>query len=321
MKLSKIIDKLRELTDDFECHIDRDFEVNSILPPDIATPDSITYIELEKYEQYLPCKAGAVIARTNNNIQENAIVARSPALIMAYASSFFESPLFKRDYNYAADHSGVRIMPNVFIGENVSIGSGTTIMPSSVICDNVKIGSNCFIMPNVTIYSNTIIGNNVRIHSGTAIGSDGYGYAHTRDGEHIKIIHNGGVIIEDDVEIGVNTAIDRAVFKYTIIRKGTKIDNQVQIAHNCIIGENSLIVGQVGIAGSTKIGKHVMVGGKTGILGHLEVGDYAQVAALSGVTKNLMPGKKYRGAPASEIKEYEHSQLVLRKLIRQHGRR
>ncbi|MCK4245178.1 MAG: UDP-3-O-(3-hydroxymyristoyl)glucosamine N-acyltransferase [Candidatus Omnitrophica bacterium] len=209
------------------------------------------------------------------------------------------------------------IHPTAVIGENVKLGKNVSIQPYVVIEDNSKIGdhttlcsgvyighytqigNNCRIYPYVSIRERIIIGNRVIVHSGTIIGSDGFGFAALR-GVHHKIPQIGTVVIEDDVEIGANVTIDRARFDKTWIKKGVKIDNLVQIAHNVVIGENSIIVAQVGISGSTTIGKNVIIAGQAGLIGHITVGDNAVIAGKSGVTKDIPANLHVSGFPARE---------------------
>ena len=157
---------------------------------------------------------------------------------------------------------------------------------------------------NAVIYNDTIIGERCVIHANAVIGSDGFGYAHTKTGEHVKIYHNGNVVLQDEVEIGACTTIDRAVFGSTIVKRGSKIDNLVQIGHNCELGQNCLIVSQVGLAGSTTLGRNVVMGGQSGSGGHVSVGDFAQIAARGGISKDLTGGKNYAGHPIMELSEW-----------------
>jgi len=184
----------------------------------------------------------------------------------------------------------ITIKAYAFIGDSVQIGDETVISPFVYIGNDSKIGSNTLIYPNVTIREEITIGNRVIIHSGTVIGSDGFGYASDRV-KHHKIPQIGTVIIEDDVELGANVTVDRANTGKTVIGRGTKVDNLVQIAHNVIIGENCLIVAQVGISGSAEIGNRVKLGGQAGVVGHIKVGDDAQITAKSGISKSIPPGQ------------------------------
>lgn len=298
-----------------------DFELEGIAPLDKASTRQISYVDQAQYLKDLEgSQAGAVLIReahkekVPSHIQ--AIIVENPHLVFAKISHFFKKPEFSGVGTDAQCGNDVKIMPNVVMGKNVFIGDGTEIMAGVVISDGVKIGKNCKIYPNVVIYRDSCIGDNVIIHAGSVIGSDGFGYAHTKDGEHIKIEHNGCVIIEDDVEIGANTTIDRAVFGETRIKKGVKIDNLVQIGHNCIIGEHSIIVSQVGIAGSTTTGRNVIMGGQAGTGGHIHIGDFVMVAGRGAVGKNLPPHTKWGGHPLMELDEWMKFYVSLRRMLK-----
>ncbi len=194
-----------------------------------------------------------------------------------------------------------------YLGKNVAIGNNVKIYPNTFIGDNVIIGDNCVFFAGVRIYSETEIGKNCVIHSGTIIGSDGFGFAPLDDGTYSKIPQIGNVILEDDVEIGSCTTIDRATMGSTIIRKGVKLDNQIQIAHNVEIGENTVIAAQTGIAGSTKIGKNCLIGGQVGFAGHIVIGDNVRVQAQSGVGKNLKDGEVVQGSPSFNYADFSKS--------------
>jgi UDP-3-O-[3-hydroxymyristoyl] glucosamine N-acyltransferase len=194
-----------------------------------------------------------------------------------------------------------------YIGENVIIGDNVKIYPNSYIGDNTVIGDNCFIYSGVKIYSETQIGNHCKIHSGCIIGSDGFGFAPNEKGEYIAIPQIGKVIIEDYVDIGSGSTIDRATLGSTIIRKGVKLDNQIQIAHNVEIGENTVIAAQTGVAGSTKIGKNCMIGGQVGIAGHLKIGDNVKILAQAGVSKNIIDNAIINGTPAFKVQDFNRS--------------
>ena len=219
------------------------------------------------------------------------------------------------------------ISPNAKIGENVYIGAfayiadgavvgdGTEIYPHSYIGDNVTLGKDCKIYPNVTIYHGCKLGNNVTIHAGSVIGADGFGFAPNAEGTgYDKIPQIGIVTIEDDVEIGANTCIDRSTMGSTYIRKGVKLDNLVQIAHNDEIGENTVMSAQVGIAGSTKVGQWCMFGGQVGIAGHSEIGDKVFLGAQSGVPGKIKGGQTLIGTPPMEPRSYFKSQAIFRRL-------
>jgi UDP-3-O-[3-hydroxymyristoyl] glucosamine N-acyltransferase len=207
----------------------------------------------------------------------------------------------------------VTIGPNTVIDRNAKIGSNTHIGPNVSIGFEVKIGEDCQIQPNCTIRERCQLGNRVILQPGVVIGSCGFGYTPDKLGRHTKLEQLGIVILEDDVEIGANSTIDRSRFKATIIRRGTKIDNLVQIAHNVEVGEHNIIAAQTGIAGSVKTGKYVMLGGQVGVVGHVELDDHVLIATRGGVSKSLKAGK-YRGSPAIPIAEYHRQEVHVRKL-------
>jgi UDP-3-O-[3-hydroxymyristoyl] glucosamine N-acyltransferase len=199
-----------------------------------------------------------------------------------------------------------------YVGKNTKIGKNVKIYPNTFIGDNVTIGDNCVFFAGVRIYSETEIGNNCTIHSGSIIGSDGFGFAPLEDGTYSKIPQIGNVILEDNVEIGSCTTIDRATLGSTIIRNGVKLDNQIQIAHNVEIGENTVIAAQTGIAGSTKIGKNCLIGGQVGFAGHLVIGDNVRIQAQSGIGKNVGDGEVLQGSPAFNYSDYSKSYVHFR---------
>lgn len=201
-----------------------------------------------------------------------------------------------------------------YVGKNVTIGNNVKIYPNSFIGDNVTIGDGCVFFAGVRIYSETVIGNRCTIHSGTIIGSDGFGFAPQEDGTYVKVPQIGNVIIEDDVEIGSCTTVDRATLGSTIIRKGVKLDNHIQVAHNVEIGENTVIAAQTGIAGTTKIGKNCLIGGQVGFAGHLVIGDGVRVQAQSGIGKNLESGEVVQGSPAFNYGDFAKSFVHFRNL-------
>jgi UDP-3-O-[3-hydroxymyristoyl] glucosamine N-acyltransferase len=201
-----------------------------------------------------------------------------------------------------------------YIGENVVMGTNVKIYPNSFVGDNAVIGDNVTIFAGAKVYSETIIGNNCTIHSGVIIGADGFGFAPNADGTFSKIPQIGNVIIEDDVEIGANTTIDRATMGSTIIRKGVKLDNQIQIGHNVEIGENTVIAAQTGIAGSTKIGSNGMIGGQVGIVGHLTIGNNVRIQAQSGVARNIKDDEVLQGSPTFGYNDFSKSYVHFKNL-------
>jgi len=194
-----------------------------------------------------------------------------------------------------------------YIGDNASIGDNVKIYPNCHIGDNVIIGNNTTLFAGVNVSQDCVIGNDCTLHPGVIIGADGFGFAPNSNNNYDKVPQIGNVIIEDFVEIGANSCIDRATLGSTIIKKGVKIDNLVQIAHNVVVGENTVIVSQVGIAGSTKVGKNCIIAGQVGLIGHLTIGDGVKIAAQSGITKNLKENAIVQGSPAYEYREYTRS--------------
>ena len=202
-----------------------------------------------------------------------------------------------------------------YIGENVKIGKNTKIFAGSFIGDNVTIGENCIIHPGVRIYHDCVLHHYVIIHAGTVIGSDGFGFAPQPDGSFKKVPQIGNVVIEDNVEIGANTTIDRATLGSTCIHAGAKLDNLIQVAHNVEVGESTVIAAQVGVSGSTKIGKNVMIGGQAGLVGHIQIADGSKINAQSGVSKSMKePNMAVTGSPAGDYTSALRSQAVFRNL-------
>lgn len=201
-----------------------------------------------------------------------------------------------------------------YIGQNVVLGNNVKIYPNSFIGDNVVIGDNVFVFAGAKIYSETVIGNNCTIHSGTIIGADGFGFAPNEDGEYNKVPQIGNVIIEDNVDIGANTTVDRATLGSTIIRKGVKLDNQIQIAHNVEVGKNTVIAAQTGVAGSTKIGENCMIGGQVGIAGHLTIGNNVRVQAQSGIARNIKDDEVLQGSPTFGLSDFSKSYVHFKNL-------
>ncbi len=289
-----------------------------------AEEGQLTFIADKKFTTYLKdTKASAVIVPQGFALDDKSVVqVDNPSLAFSKViSALFEpyTPSFKGvdpKASVGADVSlgkDVVIAPFTVIDDGCVIGDNTIIMPGGYVGQNTHIGSNCTIHANVSVYHDTRIGHNVIIHSGTVIGSDGFGYTQ-QDEAHHKIPQIGHVVIEDDVEIGANVTIDRARFNQTIIRRGTKIDNLVQIAHNVDIGEAALIISQAGVSGSVNIGKGAILAGQAGIAGHLSIGDGAIVAAQGGVTKSVPSGEMVSGYPAKPHKEAQKVNAALQRL-------
>jgi UDP-3-O-[3-hydroxymyristoyl] glucosamine N-acyltransferase len=210
--------------------------------------------------------------------------------------------------------SDVYIGAYAYIGEKCIIGDGCSIYPHVYIGDSTKVGKNCTLNPGVKIYHECLIGNGCIIHAGTVIGSDGFGFAPQSEGAFMKIPQIGNVVLEDNVEIGANVAIDRATMGSTIIHKGVKIDNLVQIGHNVEIGENTVMAGQTGIAGSTKVGKNCMFGGQVGLAGHIKIADGTKIGAQAGVGSDVKEGQVLLGTPAFDSRQFIRSSVVFKNL-------
>ncbi|MCG2461335.1 UDP-3-O-(3-hydroxymyristoyl)glucosamine N-acyltransferase [Flavobacteriaceae bacterium F89] len=207
-----------------------------------------------------------------------------------------------------------------YLGNNVKIGDNVKIYPHVYIGDNVVIGNNVIIFAGAKIYSETIIGNHCVVNSGVIIGADGFGFAPNEEGGFSKVPQTGNVILEDNVDIGAGTTIDRATLGSTILRKGVKLDNQIQIAHNVEIGEHTVIAAQTGIAGSAKIGKHCMIGGQVGIVGHITIGDRVRIQAQSGIGRNVKDNEVLQGSPAFSYPDYNKSYVHFKNLAKIVGR-
>ncbi len=282
----------------------------------------LTFLENKKYINDLKNTKAAAVLVTPENASEVpagtiALVCDEPYLNLAKISKLFAPNVIEMDGEKPLVGGGTKVMPNVYIGKDSVVGSDCTIMAGSFIGDNVKIGNNTIIYPNVTVYRDCTIGNDCIIHAGTVIGSDGFGFANTKDGKYIKIYQNGNVSIGNDVEIGANCAIDRAVFNSTIIEDGVRLDNLVHIAHNCKIGRGSILVGQVGIAGSTILNAYVVMGGQSAAAGHLEIAPFTTIAARGGVTKSITePKKSWAGFPLFEHKQWLKLQGKISNLLK-----
>ncbi len=275
-----------------------------------AVEGQITFLANSKYESYLSTtKASALITKGTDSFAGPEIKVDNPYLAFLKVVTLFDrSPLERYPRGVhgtavisksATIGSDVSIGAYSVIGDNAVIGDRSTILPLVSIEEDVKVGQDCLIYPHVTLREKCEIGNRVIIHSGTVIGSDGFGYA--KQGiEHHKIPQIGIVRVEDDVEIGANTTVDRATTGVTFIGSGTKIDNLVQIAHNVVVGENSVLAAQVGVSGSTELEKSVVLAGQAGIVGHIKIGEGARVGAQGGVTKSIPAGTTVSGYPARE---------------------
>lgn len=223
-----------------------------------------------------------------------------------------EQPVFQSDsVSYGSDFY---LGAFSYLGNNVNIGNNVKIYPNVYIGDNVSIADNVIVFAGAKIYSESVIGKNCIIHSGVVIGADGFGFSPNKEGEFQKVPQTGNVILEDNVEVGAGTTIDRATLGSTILRRGVKLDNQIQIAHNVEIGEHTVIAAQTGIAGSTKIGRRCMIGGQVGIVGHIIIGDNVKIQAQSGIGRNVKSNEVLQGSPALSYGDYNKSYVHFKNL-------
>lgn len=266
------------------------------------TPDNPITTTLIKVEDAY--KAFSKLLAYYNQVKNNKIGIEKPIYVSETAS-------YKEDVYLGAF---------CYLGENVKLGKNVKIYPNVYIGDNVVVGDNVMIFSGAKVYSECIIGNNCVIHSGAIVGADGFGFTPNQEGVYSKVPQTGNVILEDNVDIGAGTTIDRATLGSTIIRKGVKLDNQIQIAHNVEIGENTVIAAQTGIAGSTKIGKNCMIGGQVGIVGHLTIGDNVRIQAQSGIGRNVKDNETLQGSPALNYGDYNKSYVHFKNLPKIVGR-
>ncbi len=297
--------------------------LKNFAPADSAKPGDLTFAENEEYFAAAEKSEATAIIADKRFKSAKKILIRVPDARIAFArvlALFFPEKKFP-----AGTHPGAIVAasaqvdatahlgPHCVVGERVKIGANSVLQAGNFVGDDSKLGDNVNLFPNVTIYPRSQIGNRVRVHAGTVIGSDGFGYV--KDGDvHRKVPQIGNVIIGDDVEIGACVTIDRGALGSTVIGKGTKIDNLVQVAHNVEIGEHCLLVAQVGIAGSSKLGNYVVLAGQVGVSGHLKIGNQAVVAAQGGVIGNISDGEKLWGTPAIPIGEWKRQLASLRQL-------
>lgn len=292
-----------------------------------ASSDDASFLSNPLYEKALSSsKAGVIFVNHSLKLtsNQNFLVSENPSrAFQQLVELFFENQTltgFEGIHRSAVIHETVKLGKNVKIGplcvldEHVVIGDNTQIGAHCTIGPKTTIGENCFFHPRVTIRENCIIGNRVVLQPGAVIGSCGFGFTTDNRGNHTKLNQIGNVIIEDDVEIGANTTIDRARFKSTIIGKGTKIDNLVQIAHGVIIGAHNIIVAQTGIAGSSETGNYVVIGGQAAINGHIKISKGAMIAARTGVLRDILEPGKYGGYPAMPISQFHRTQVHLLKI-------
>ncbi|WP_298485713.1 UDP-3-O-(3-hydroxymyristoyl)glucosamine N-acyltransferase [uncultured Maribacter sp.] len=288
---------------------------------------SLTFLANPKYTSYIYSTKASVTIVNKDFIPEQSITTTLIKVEDAYESfsklleyynevknnkQGIENPVFIADT--AKYEEDIYIGAFTYIGANVVLGKNVKIYPNVFIGDNVVIGDNSSVLAGARVCSESVIGKNCTIHSGAIVGADGFGFAPNKDGSYSKIPQTGNVILEDNIDVGAGTTIDRATLGSTILRKGVKLDNQIQIAHNVEIGENTVIAAQTGVAGSTKIGKNCMIGGQVGIVGHITIGDNVKIQAQSGIGRNVKDNEVLQGSPALNYGDYNKSYVHFKNL-------
>jgi len=305
-----------------------DIKVNTIAKIEEGQLGALSFLANPKYEHYIyetkssivlvnrsfaaSAKISATLIRVENAYEAFASLLRLVDQARPRKKGIHPSAVIESSAIIGSD---VFIGPFTYVGENCIIGDGCSVYPQVYIGDNTKLGNNCTINPGVKIYHDCILGEGCTIHAGTVIGSDGFGFAPQSDNEFMKIPQLGNVILEDHVEIGANVTIDRATMGSTIIRKGVKLDNLIQIAHNVEVGENSVMAAQTGISGSTKVGKNCMFGGQVGLAGHLKIANGTKIGAQGGILGDVKEeNTAIIGSPAIEVKQFLRSSVIFKKL-------
>ena len=302
-----------------------DYKVNQLSKIETAQIGSLSFLAHKKYTPYLyKTKASAVLIQKDFVLESpvNTTLIRVDDPYSAFTSLLVEEAKEKQKplhgiHEKAVINPSAKLGKDVYVGPNATIGecvieSGVQIHSNCVIGAGVIIGKNTILMPNVIILDECVVGANCIIHSGVVIGSDGFGFAPQESGAYVKIPQLGRVVVKDDVEIGANSTIDRATLGDTLIEKGVKLDNMIQIAHNVEIGAHTVIAAQTGIAGSTKIGSHCVIGGQVGFAGHLTIGDGVQLQGQTGVTKSIPSAGAFQGTPAMDYKAYYKSYALFK---------
>ena len=300
--------------------------VNDFSKIEEGKPGTVTFLANIKYERFIYQTKASIVLVSNDftptsPIDATLIKVPNPYKSLAVLMELAEQTKVKKNgidsTVYIAATASVEtdcyIGAFAYIGENAKIGKGCYIYPHAYVGDNVNIGDQTILYPHAVIYPDCSIGRKCVIHAGAVIGSDGFGFA-PDGGEYKKIAQLGNVIVEDDVEIGANTTIDRAVMGSTLIHKGVKLDNLIQIAHNVEVGEHTVMAAQTGVAGSTKIGTNCMFGGQVGLCGHIRIGDHTQIGAQSGVTSNSKANAQIMGSPSMPLKNFLRSHILFEKL-------
>ena len=305
---------------------DNQVKVNNLSKIEEGKPGTLTFLANPKYTHHIYTTQASIVLVNRDFEPEQKIKATLIKVNDAYSclaqllnlvnQARPEKKGIDKDTCIAASATisqSVYIGAFAYVSENVKVGENVKIYPQVYIGDNVTIGDNTILYPGVKIYHDCVIGKNCIIHAGAVIGADGFGFA-PHNGIYVKIAQIGNVIIEDQVEIGANTTIDRATMGSTIVRKGAKLDNLIQVAHNVEIGENTVMAAQVGVAGSTKIGSHCMVGGQVGFAGHITIGDRVNIGAQSGIPNHVSSDASILGYPAVPAREFARSSVMIKKL-------
>lgn len=305
---------------------DENATVHTFAKIEEGIPGAISFLANPKYTSYIYITQSSIVLVNKDFIPEHEIKATLIKVDNAYESlakllNMYEMSKPKKQGIHSLAYvsstaqigKNVYIGPFAYIGENCIVGDDTLIYPHAYIGDGVTVGNHCTVYSNVSIYHDCRIGNACILHSGVVIGADGFGFAPTPDG-YEKIPQIGIVILEDSVEIGANTCVDRATMGATVIRKGVKLDNLIQIAHNDEIGSHTVMAAQAGIAGSTKVGEWCMIGGQVGLAGHAKIGDKVSIAAQSGIPGNVASGSQIMGSPAFDAKKYFKASVAYKKL-------
>lgn len=300
--------------------------VNNFSKIEEGKPQTISFLSNPKYTQYIYETDSDIVLVNDDFVPEkpikatlikvpNAYAALASLLNMVNSLTPVKTGIEEMSHISSSAKIGENIYVGTFayIGDNAQIGNNCQIFPQVYIGDNVRIGDGTIIYPGVKIYKDCIVGENCILHSGCVIGADGFGFSKD-NGKYNKIPQMGNVVIENDVEIGANTTIDRAVFGSTIIKQGVKLDNLIQIAHNCEIGDNTAMAAQVGIAGSTKVGENCVFGGQVGLGGHINIGKNSQIGAQAGIISNIKEGSEIIGSPAMPVKQFFRSSIIIPKL-------
>lgn len=302
-------------------------EVSKLSKIEEGEKGSLTFLSNPKYNAYLYTTNASIAIVNKSFVPEKEIQTtlikvdnayKSFSKLLEFYNEVKNNKTGREQPNFIADSavigSNEYIGAFAYIGKNVKLGNNVKIYPNTYIGDNTVIGNNTVIFSGVKIYSETEIGANCKIHSGAIIGADGFGFAPDENGEYKAIPQIGNVIIEDNVDIGSASTIDRATLGSTIIRKGVKLDNQIQIAHNVEVGENTVIASQTGVAGSSKIGKNCMIGGQVGVSGHLKIGDNVKILAQAGISKNIKDNQIVNGTPAFKVQDFNKSYVYFKNL-------